>query len=331
MTAAVTPGQECYNFAASIFPICRSLTGDGVRETLAAIRNEIRNELRGSNSINSNSGSSELSKNSINSINGTNNNINSINSVSTHRRGVTSTSSSSEQQHTQQPAEQQNYLFSIKSVPSGTQVFDWTVPKEWKIREAYIETEDGERIIDFKENNLHVMGYSTPVDKWVSLDELKGYIYTQPEQPNVIPYVTSYYKERFGFCMSERQNFELKPGRYHIVIDSELFDGVLNYGEVLIPATASTSSASSTHSTAQERSTTTAQESSMESKADNSAEGSKAEGNSAEGSREQEIFFSTYICHPSMANNECSGPALATVLIKYVAALPSRRYNYRFI
>jgi aminopeptidase-like protein len=135
-----------------------------------------------------------------------------------------------------------------------------------------------------KDCNLHVLGYSTPVDEWVDLDELKTHIYTQPDQPNVIPYVTSYYKERYGFCMSENQKNSLKPGRYHMYIDSELFDGVLNYAEVVIP-----------------------------------------------GETDEEIFFSTYFCHPSMANNECSGPALSATLVRYVAAMKKRKYTYRFV
>ena len=172
----------------------------------------------------------------------------------------------------------------IESVPSGTHVFDWTVPKEWKINKAYIEDENHNRIIDAAKNNLHVLGYSVPVDRWVDLEELKRYIYTQPDQPDVIPYVTSYYKERFGFCMSQNQKDSLKPGKYHMFIDSELFDGVLNYAEIFIP-----------------------------------------------GESDREIFFSTYVCHPSMANNECSGPALAVALINYVQSLKKRRYSYRFI
>jgi aminopeptidase-like protein len=172
----------------------------------------------------------------------------------------------------------------VYEVPSGTHVFDWTVPKEWVIREAYIEDEEGNRVIDMKEHNLHVMGYSTPVDKWVDLDELKAHIYTQPDQPDVIPYVTSYYKERYGFCMSENQKNSLKPGKYHMYIDSELIDGVLNYAEVVIP-----------------------------------------------GESEKEIFFSTYFCHPSMANNECSGPALSAELVRFVASMQHREYTYRFI
>lgn len=174
--------------------------------------------------------------------------------------------------------------FRVFEIPSGTPVFDWIVPKEWRIREAYIEDEAGRRIVDMQENNLHVMGYSIPVDRWVELDELKQYIYTEPGQPEVIPYVTSYYKERYGFCMSKKQKDSLVPGRYHMYIDSELFDGVLNYAEVVIP-----------------------------------------------GECEQEVFFSTYICHPSMANNECSGPALAAELIRFVASMKHRKYTYRFI
>ena len=177
-----------------------------------------------------------------------------------------------------------NAQLHVHEIPSGTSVFDWTVPKEWRIREAYIQDEAGNRIVDMQENNLHVMGYSTPVDRWVDLDELKEYIYTEQNQPDVIPYVTSYYKERYGFCMSDRRKNTLAPGKYHMYIDSELFDGVLNYAETVIP-----------------------------------------------GETEQEIFFSTYICHPSMANNECSGPALAAELIRFVAGMKPRKYTYRFI
>lgn len=172
----------------------------------------------------------------------------------------------------------------IHGIPSGTRVFDWTVPKEWIIREAYLEDERGERILDFRRNNLSVVGYSTPVDRWVDLEELKTYLYTQPDQPDVTPYVTSYYKERFGFCMPERQKNALPPQKYHMYIDSELVDGCLNYGELVIP-----------------------------------------------GETEQEIFFSTYVCHPSMANNECSGPALSAALARFVASLERRRYTYRFL
>ncbi len=216
----VNEAKEMYRLAERIFPFCRSITGDGVRETLSAI-DDFLGECAD---------------------------------------------------------------IKIYEVPSGTEVFDWKVPKEWRIKEAYIETEDRNRIIDFRNCNLHVVGYSAPVDRWVGLDELKKYIYTQPDQPEVVPYVTSYYKERYGFCMSEEQKNSLQPGRYHMVIDSELFEGSLTYGEVLLA------------------------------------------GRSAE-----EVFITTYICHPSMANNECSGPALLAELIKYVTGLKDRRYTYRFL
>ena len=169
-------------------------------------------------------------------------------------------------------------------ISSGTSAFDWKIPREWRINEAYIEDERGYRIIDMKKNNLHVVGYSTPVDRWVGLDELKQYIYVQEDQPDVIPYVTSYYSERFGFCMSKNQRDSLTNGKYHMVIKSELFNGVLNFAEIVIP-----------------------------------------------GLSDKEVFFSTYVCHPSMANNECSGPALSTELIKHVNGMKDRRYTYRFV
>lgn len=172
----------------------------------------------------------------------------------------------------------------VYEVPSGTKAFDWTVPKEWNIHDAWIKNSRGEKILDFHDTNLHVVGYSLPVDKVVSLDELLPIIYTQPDQPDVIPYVTSYYKERYGFCMSQTQKDSLEEDQYHIYIDSELTDGNLTYGEFVLP-----------------------------------------------GETDQEIFFSTYFCHPSMANNELSGPAVSVHLAKWLKSLPSRRYTYRFI
>lgn len=174
--------------------------------------------------------------------------------------------------------------FKVHEIPSGTKVFDWVVPKEWAISEAFIETENGNRILDFANNNLCVVGYSIPVDKWVDLDELLRIIYTQPDQPSVIPYVTSYYSERYGFCMTEEQKRSLAPGKYHIVIKSKLFDGSLTYADLVIP-----------------------------------------------GDLKKEIIISSYVCHPSMANNECSGPALLTELAKYVKNMEQRKYTYRFI
>lgn len=163
-------------------------------------------------------------------------------------------------------------------------MFDWSVPKEWNIRDAWIKDSKGNKILDFKDNNLHVVGYSLPVNKKVNLEELKTIIYTQPEQPDAVPYVTSYYKERYGFCMTQNQKNNLKEDNYHIFIDSELKDGSLTYGEIIIP-----------------------------------------------GDSNKEVFLSTYVCHPSMANNELSGPAVAIYLAKWLKSLPIRRYTYRII
>ncbi len=172
----------------------------------------------------------------------------------------------------------------ILEYASGTQVFDWNVPKEWEIRQGYIENEAGERIVDFAKSNLHILGYSTPVDEWVDLAELKKHIYVEETDPDVVPYVTSYYKERYGFCMSAKQRDSLPEGRYHMFIDSRLFDGSLSIGEVVLP-----------------------------------------------GQSEEEVFFSTYICHPSLANNELSGPCVMTELIKWLKLFHNRRYTYRFL
>ncbi|TVY07231.1 DUF4910 domain-containing protein [Paenibacillus cremeus] len=204
-----------YDFLNRLFPICRSITGDGVRETLKIIQKDIP--------------------------------------------------------------------IKIFEVPSGTKVFDWTVPKEWNIKDAYILDEEGNKIIDFKKNNLHVLGYSVPVDKYLELDELQEHLYSLEQQPDAIPYITSYYRERWGFCISQKQRNQLKKGKYRVYIDSELKDGHLTYGELLIP-----------------------------------------------GETEEEIFLSTYICHPSMANNELSGPVVTTYLAKWIINT-SRKYTYRIV
>jgi aminopeptidase-like protein len=172
----------------------------------------------------------------------------------------------------------------INSVPSGTQVFDWTVPKEWIAREAYIINPNGEKICDFSENNLHLLGYSISFNGEVSLKELKEHLYTLPEQPNAIPYITSYYKERWGFCLTQNDFDNLKEGTYQVRIDTKLFDGELNYGELIIP-----------------------------------------------GKSKKEVFLSTYICHPSMANNELSGPTVVTYLSKWLDQLSEREFTYRII
>ena len=177
-------------------------------------------------------------------------------------------------------------LLQIYEIPTGTKAFDWEIPKEWNIRDAWIKDPDGKKVIDFKENNLHVMGYSLPTHGKIALDELLAHVYTLPEHPAWIPYVTSYYKERWGFCMSELQKKSLTAREYEILIDSELKDGSLSYGEIIIPG----------------------------------------EGNSSE--TEKEIFLSTYVCHPQMANNELSGPCVAIHLAQWLQSRQNR-YTYR--
>lgn len=177
--------------------------------------------------------------------------------------------------------------FDIVEVASGTQVFDWEVPKEWNIFEAYIEDEQGNRLIDMAENNLHVVSYSTPVDEWFDYDELKDRLLTHPTLPNAIPYHTSYYKPYWGFCLTQQQKQEKfhQGQRYHVVIRSSLSPGALTYGHYVLPATVDT---------------------------------------------QQEVLIATYLCHPSMANNELSGPLTMLYLYQLMAALPERQFNYRF-
>lgn len=204
-----------YQLLKRLFPICRSITGNGVRETLRIL---------------------------------------------------------------------QEYIpITIHEVPTGTKVFDWEVPKEWNIRDAYILDEHGNKIVDFKQNNLHVVSYSNPVNQVLTLDELQRHLYSLENQPDAIPYITSYYKEHWGFCISHNQRMQLKEGMYQVFIDSDLRDGHLTYGELIIP-----------------------------------------------GKTQKEVFLSTYICHPSMANNELSGPVLTTVLTKWIQSAP-RKYTYRIV
>lgn len=172
----------------------------------------------------------------------------------------------------------------IHDVCSGAQAFDWDVPEEWNVREAFIEDDSGNRIVDFRNNNLHVLGYSEPVDMIISGEDLQGHLYSLPDQPDAIPYVTSYYKRRWGFCLSHRQRENIGSGTYRVVIDAEHKSGVLNYGEIIIP-----------------------------------------------GSTKREIFLSTYVCHPSMANNELSGPVVTTALAKWLLDQPSLKYSYRIV
>ena len=206
-----------YRLAEELFPINRSITGDGVRKTLSILNEHVKN-------------------------------------------------------------------LDVFEVPSGTQVLDWVVPKEWSIVSGYILTPSGRKICDFNENNLHVVGYSIPVDDSVSLAELEKHLYSLPDQPDAIPYVTSYYAKRWGFCISHKQRMLLEEGIYKVKIDSSLFDGYLTYGELII-----------------------------------------------KGETDKEVLISTYVCHPSMANNELSGPVVVTYLAKWLQSLQSRKYTYRII
>jgi aminopeptidase-like protein len=208
-------GEEIFALAARIFPICRSITGNGVRQTLREIGSHLALE--------------------------------------------------------------------VHEVPTGTGAFDWTVPREWNIRDAYIKNAAGDKIVDFAESNLHVMSYSVPVRKRVSLAELKEHVHTLPEQPDLIPYRTSYYADDWAFCMAHRQLEGLREEAYEAVIDSSLESGSLTYGEYL-----------------------------------------------HKGDTDEEFLLSAHVCHPSLANDNCSGVALLTHLARRMVGLRTR-YSYRFL
>lgn len=208
-------GTEIFALAAKIFPFCRSITGNGVRQTLREIGAHI-------------------------------------------------------------PLE-------IHEVPTGTQVLDWTIPREWNIRDAWIKNARGEKIVDFNRSNLHVMSYSVPVQRRMSLTELKKHIHTLPDQPDLIPYRTSYYAENWAFCMPHRQFEALPDETYEVSIDSSLENGHLTYGEYF-----------------------------------------------HKGETEDEFLLSAHVCHPSLANDNCSGIALLTQLAKHLSGLRTR-YSYRFL
>jgi aminopeptidase-like protein len=208
-------GEELHGFATELYPICRSITGDGIRQTLARIQRRVP--------------------------------------------------------------------LQISEVPTGTEVFDWTVPKEWNIRDAYIKDAVGRRIVDFQRSNLHVLNYSTPVRATMPLSELKQHLFTLPEHPDWIPYRTSYYKEAWGFCLAHNLLRALADGDYEVCIDSTLTNGHLTYAECCVPGRSS-----------------------------------------------DEVLISTHACHPSLANDNLSGLAVATALAEFLAGR-DLRYSYRFL
>ena len=208
-------GRAMHDLMAELYPICRSITGEGVRETLRRIQKRI-------------------------------------------------------------PLE-------IHEVPSGTQVFDWTVPLEWNVSDAYILNREGRRVVDFRAHNLHLMSYSVPVREKLRLEELKPHLFSLPAHPDWIPYRTSYYKEDWGFCLPHADLEQLPDGEYDVVIDSSLLPGSLTYGEAYLP-----------------------------------------------GETTDEILISCHVCHPSLANDNLSGIAVAVMLAQTMASR-ARRYSYRFL
>ena len=208
-------GAAMYRAVEDLYPICRSITGQGLRQTLRYIQKQIPLELR--------------------------------------------------------------------EVASGTPVFDWTVPKEWNVRDAYIADARGQRIVDFKRSNLHLLSYSTPIRARMSLGELRPHLYTLPESPDWIPYRTSYYEETWGFCLTHRQLLTLADEEYEVCIDSTLEAGHLTYGECYLP-----------------------------------------------GASADEVLISCHACHPSLANDNLSGVALAMFLARHLAGR-ALRYSYRFL
>ncbi|MEM4248012.1 MAG: DUF4910 domain-containing protein [Candidatus Nanoarchaeia archaeon] len=208
--------MEMYELLKELFPICRSITGEGVRKTLAIISRYVP-ELK------------------------------------------------------------------VTEIPSGTQCFDWTIPEEWNIKSAFIRAPDGRIIADFAKNNLHVLSYSIPVEGYFSLEELNQHLYSDESRPGAIPYRTSYYERRWGFCISHNERLSLKAGNYYVKIDSELKNGSLTIADAIIP-----------------------------------------------GEIRKEIFFSCYLCHPSMADDSLSGVVLAARLYEHFKNRKNQ-HTFRFI
>jgi aminopeptidase-like protein len=208
-------GEAMFRLAEELYPICRSITGDGIRRTLCLLKKRIP--------------------------------------------------------------------LDILEAPSGTQVFDWTIPKEWNIREAYLKGPGGNRIVDFQDCNLHVLNYSAPIRETMALADLKPHLFTIPEQPDLIPYRTSYYKENWGFCLSHNKMMSLEDGLYEVCIDSSLTEGHLTYAECFLPGRSS-----------------------------------------------EEVLISCHACHPSLANDNLSGVAVAAALANFLKSR-NLRYSYRFL
>jgi aminopeptidase-like protein len=213
----MTAGEELYKLVAELYPICRSITGDGVRRTLEIVDREIGG-------------------------------------------------------------------LEVHEVPTGTQVLDWTVPREWNVRDAWVADAAGRRVIDFQASNLHLVGYSVPVRATMGLAELKEHLFSLPDQPDWVPWRTSYYAERWGFCASQRLVDGLPEGDYEVCVDTTLADGHLTYGEHLV-----------------------------------------------EGRTDEEVLVSCHVCHPSLANDNLSGIAVATRLARRLAEGGRPRYSYRFL
>jgi aminopeptidase-like protein len=205
-----------YECVRELYPICRSITGNGVRETLAILARRIPLQLR--------------------------------------------------------------------EVPSGTSVLDWTVPREWNVREAWIANSQGERVVDFRNHNLHVVNYSVPIRTRLSLEDLRPHLYSLRDRPHLIPYRTSYYEESWGFCLTQQQLEALAPGEYEVCIDATLEPGSLSYGELVLP-----------------------------------------------GASEDEILISAHVCHPSLADDNLSGVAVATFLAAELAQRAHRQHTFRFL
>jgi len=212
----VTGGEELYKLVAELYPICRSITGDGVRRTLEIVDRELGG-------------------------------------------------------------------LQVSEVPTGTQVLDWTVPREWNVRGAWVADAAGERVIDFQASSLHLLGYSVPVRATMPLAELRQHLFTLPDHPDWVPWRTSYYAERWGFCASQRLVDSLPDGDYEVCVDTTLADGHLTYGEHLV-----------------------------------------------EGQTDEEVLVSCHVCHPSLANDNLSGIAVATGLARRLAERRPR-YRYRFL